>query len=172
MEEVKSKNWYMLLLKGLVMVFLSALIFMDPFGALLAYTIYIGIGAIIAGVVILVKSFKVKRGKPGWGWGILEGMMDLFFGFVLLSHPSLTIEILPFVFGFWGVFYGIMLIVSAFSGEGSMMLKLLSGIFVFIMANIMMFNPLFAGMTIAIWVAILFLIVGIYNIFISLIIKA
>lgn len=171
MEKTISKNWYFLLLKGLVMVLLAALIFMNPLEALLAYSVYIGIGAIIAGIFILIKSFREKRGAPGWGWGILEGIMDLFVGYFLLSHPELTIEKLPIVIGFWGIFYGITLIVNAFSGEGNMMLKLLSGILVFIVANIIMFNPSFAGMALAIWMAILLMMLGIYNIFISFILK-
>lgn len=171
MENVTSKFWYMILLRGIVLILLSVLIFMDPEKSWIAFTLYIGIGALASGFFILIKGFSEKRGEPGWGWSVFTGMIDLFLGYVLISHPSLTFETLPFIIGFWGAFYGISLIVSAFSSRGSMLLKLISGILLFALANLIMFNPLFAGMTLAIWIAVLLMIAGLYSIFISYIIK-
>lgn len=167
MKKTISKNWYMQLLKGLIMVLMAILIFMDPEDALRAYTVYIGMGIALSGILILLKSLSERKDNPVWAWGVLEALMDLFIAYVLLSHPTLTDEVLPFVIGFWSVFYGLSLIISAFSGDGNMLLKLLSGILVFVLANIMMFNPLFAGLTFTIWVGVLFMIIGLYNVWIA-----
>ena len=164
MESVISKTRTMLLVKGLIMLLLSALIFMNPAEAILTYAVYIGIGAVLSGVLVLFKSISSRSEAKGWGWGALEGLLDLFIGYVLLSNPGLTAEILPFVIGFWAAFYGIMLIIDAFSGNGSLMLKLLAGILILIVANVMIVNPLAAGMSLAVWVAVILLISGIYNI--------
>lgn len=164
MDSVITKTRTMLLIKGLIMVLLSALIFLNPAEAILSYAVYIGMGAVLAGVLILFKSISVRSEVKGWGWGALEGLLDLFIGYVLLSKPGLTADVLPLVIGFWGAFYGIMLIIDAFSGNGSLMLKLLAGILILIVSNVMIVNPMAAGMSLAVWVSVILLISGIYNI--------
>ena len=164
MENVILKTRTMLLIKGLIMFLLAALILMNPAEALLSYAVYIGIGAMLAGILVLFKSISSRKEVKAWGWGALEGLLDLFVGYILLSNPGLTAEVLPFIIGLWAVFYGIMLIIDAFSGNGSLMLKLIAGILVIIVANIMITNPLTAGMSLAVWVAVILLISGIYNI--------
>ena len=53
MENQLTKNWYMPLVKGVIMILLAILIFIAPEGALLAWAFYIGIGLLIAGIVII-----------------------------------------------------------------------------------------------------------------------
>lgn len=171
MEKEISKNWYMLLIKGIIMALLAILIFMSPGTALLTYVIYIGIGFGIAGVVRIIQGFQAKGLLDNWGWIVFEGAMDIILSFVLMAHPALTASILPFIMGFWGAFFGFLLIVDAFSGTGSMGMKLLSGILIVILGFIIMFNPIAMGMTLAVWVGIMLMIVGIFNIVISFSLK-
>ena len=164
MEKQISKNWYMALIKGIIMVLLAVLMFMSPADTLLAYVLYIGIGFIISGIVLIVQGISVKDALDNWGWIVFEGLMDIFLGYILMAHPDLTVAILPIMIGFWGAFYGILLIVDSFSGTGSAGLKIISGILIVILANIIMFNPLAFGLTLAIWLGVILLFAGIYNI--------
>ena len=114
----KSKNWYMLLIKGIIMILLAILVFSSPGGALLTYALYIGIGVIIAGIVSIVQGFQSKGLDDKWGWTVLGGALDLILGFILMALAGLTAAILPFIFGFWATFFGFSLFVSAFAGTG------------------------------------------------------
>ncbi len=161
----------MVLIKGIIMILLAILIFSSPGTALVAFGLYIGIGLFITGIVVLYRGFTIRKVSPNWGWIVLEGFLDLFLGYILMANPLVTAEILPFVFGFWAAFYGIYLIIDAFSEAGNRAIKIISGIVIIIFANIIMFNPLFAGMTLAIWVGIMLFVAGIYNVIISFSLK-
>lgn len=171
MEKITSKYWYMLLLKGIIMIVLAILIFMSPAGALLTYVIWIGLGFIIAGIVRLVQGFQAKGVLDNWGWLVLEGVIDIILGFILMAHPGVTAAILPFLIGFWAAFYGFFLLIDAFSGKGSAFLKIIAGILIVILAFHIMFNPIELGIAMAIWIGIMLLIAGIYNVIASFSLK-
>ena len=171
MENQVSKNWYMLLLKGIIMILLAILIFMSPADALLTYVLYVGIGFIIAGIVRIIQGFSAKGTQESWGWIVFEGLMDLFLGYILMIHPDLTVSIFPIMMGFWAAFYGIFLVVGAFSGTGGMGIKLISGILMFLLANFIIFNPVSFGLALTIWIGLMLLVVGIYNIITSFSLK-
>jgi uncharacterized membrane protein HdeD (DUF308 family) len=171
MEDQIKINWYTVLINGIIMILLALLVFYSPGGALLAYALYLGIGFALAGVIFIFQGISMRKGNTNWGWIVFEGFLDLFLGYILLTNPVVTAAIIPFVVGFWAAFYGIYLIIDSFSGTGSMILKLLSGILVLVLGNVIMFNPIAGGLTIAIWFAVLLMIVGIYNVIISFSIK-
>ena len=171
MENSISKNWYMVLIKGIIMILLAVLIFMSPVDALITYALWIGLGFSLAGIFRIIQGFSAKGSYDGWGWLVLEGVLDLFVGFILMANPILTAEILPFLIGFWAGFYGLFLIVDAFSGTGSMGMKLIAGILILILGTMILFNPIAAGITAAIWIGIILLFVGVYNVIISFSLK-
>ena len=171
MENSISKNWYMLLIKGIIMILLAILIFMSPGGALLASVLYLGIGLTIAGIVRIVQGFQAKGIMDNWGWIVLEGVIDIIAGFILMANPDVSAAVLPFIIGFWATFYGFYLIIDAFSGTGSMGMKIIAGILTVIIGFTIMYNPVMMGMTLAVWIGILLLIVGIFNVFASFSLK-
>ncbi len=171
MENQITSNWYMVLIKGILMILLAFLVFSSPGGALLTYVMYIGIALLITGFMILYRGISSRKDNPKWGWVVFEGLLDILLGYVLLSNPLVTAAVLPFVFGFWAVFYGALLFITSFSATENKMMKILSGLLLFFIGAMIMRNPIFAGMSLAIWVAVLLLIVGIYNVIISFSLK-
>ena len=163
METQISKYWYMVLIKGIIMVLLALLLFNSPADSLLAYVLWIGIGFIISGIAIIVQGIAAK-GVQGWGWIVFGGVMDIFLGYILMAHPSLTVSIIPIMIGFWAAFYGIFLIIDAFTGTGGAVMKIIFGILIIILANTIIFNPVAFGLTLAIWLGVILLFSGIYNI--------
>ena len=172
MENQISKYWYLTLIKGIIMVLLAVLLFNSPADSLLVYVLYIGIGFIIAGIAIIAQGISAKGVLDNWGWVVFGGVMDIFLGYILMAHPALTVSVLPIMIGFWAAFYGIFLIIDSFSGTGGGLLKIIFGILILIMANVIIFNPVAFGLTMAIWLGIILLIAGIYNVFISFQMKA
>jgi len=171
MENSITKNWYMLLIKGIIMILLAILIFMSPADALLTYVLYLGIGLTVAGLVRIFQGFQAKGTLDNWGWIVMEGVIDIIAGFILMAHPAVSAAVLPFIIGFWGTFYGFYLVIDAFSGTGSTGMKLIAGILTVIIGFAIMFNPIMMGMTLAVWIAILLLIVGIFNVIASFSLK-
>ena len=171
MENQIKLNWYMVLIKGIIMTLLALMVLSSPGSALLAFALYLGIGLFLTGIAMIYRGFSLKKVNSHWGWIVFEGFLDLFLGYILLANPLVTASVLPFVFGFWATFYGISLFINAFSATDHKTMKIVSGILIIIIGNIIMFNPIFAGMTMAVWVGALLLIAGIYNVIVSFSLK-
>lgn len=171
MEKTTSKNWYMLLIKGIIMILLAILILANPATALVTYAIWIGLGFIIAGIVRLVEGFQAKGVLDNWGWIALEGAIDIVLGLVLMAHPGITVAIFPFLIGFWAAFYGFFLVIDAFSGDGNTFLKVIAGILIIVLAFTIMFNPVMMGIGLTIWIGFILLIAGIFNVISSFSLK-
>lgn len=164
MNKQANKFWYWFLIKGIIMILLALLIFQNPGGTLLAIALYIGIGFLLTGIIVIGQGFLARKLFPNWGWRVFEGILDLVLGFILIAHPALTASVLPFIIGFWGAIYGFYLAIDGFSGDGNALVKAISGILLLIFSFIVMFNPLFAGYSMVIWVGIILLLGGIYNV--------
>ena len=171
MEKQITQHWYLTLIKGIIMVLLALLLFTSPVDSLLVYVVYIGIGYIIAGIALIVQGISAKNVLNNWGWIVFEGAMDIFLGYILMAHPALTVSVIPVMIGIWAAFYGLFLIIDAFSGTGSGWLKIIFGILIFVMANTVILNPVAFGLTLAIWIGVILLFAGIYNIFNSFSLK-
>jgi len=171
MENVTNNLWYYPLIKGLIMIILALLIFLSPGGAILAWALYIGIGFILAGLLLISKGFSQRKSKSNWGWRVFEGIVDLLLGFILVANPLVTATILPFIFGFWGTVYGISLFLDSFdlqTGKGAQMFL---GVILFLLSLIIMFNPFTAALSITVWLGVILLISGIWNVYMAFKIK-
>lgn len=167
MEETISKKWYFILIKGIIMILLSLLIFFSPADTLITYSILFGLGFSITAVIRIIQGIAAKKANESWAWVIFEGSIDLLIGFIFLTHPNLTISIMAFFIGFWAAIMALFLIIEGFSGVRSSAIKIISG-FIFLLVGFKcMFNPLAAGMTMAVWVGVVFLVIGIYNVVFS-----
>ncbi len=167
MEKQIAKNWYMFLIKGIIMILLAILVFNHPGATLLGVAVYLGIGLVITGIIAIGLGIAERKLNPDWRWRTFEGVIDLILGFIVINNPVLTISIIPFLIGFWAGIYGIFLFIDAFSSKESRGLKMISGILIFLLAWVLMFNPLFMGLTMVIWFGVLLLINGIANVIIS-----
>ena len=119
MEKQITKNWYMVLIKGIIMILLAILVLNHPGESLLGVAVYLGIGLLITGIIIIGLGIAERKVNQHWGWRTFEGVMDLVLGFIVIAHPVLTMSFIPFLIGFWAAMNGIFLIIDAFSGKGS-----------------------------------------------------
>lgn len=172
MKDQIAKNWYLVLIKGIIMVLLAILVLMSPAGTLLTYVVWLGIGVVISGIMRIVQGISAKGALDNWGSLVFEGVIDIFFGFILMLHPGITLTILPIMIGFWAAFYGLSLMIDGFSSSENKGLKIFFGIFILILANVIIFNPISFGLTMAIWFGVILLFSGIFNVIISFNIKS
>lgn len=161
----------MLLIKGMIMISLAILIIMLPADALRASVLYLGIGLTLAGMVRIVQSIYATGVVDNWRWILILGVIDITAGLILMINPLVSLEVLPFIIGFWATFYGLYTVIDAFSGPERRGIKIFAGILTIIIGSMIMYNPVMMGMTMAIWIGILLLIVGIFNVIASFSLK-
>ncbi len=73
--------------------------------------------------------------------------------------------------GIWAGFYGVIQIIDAFKAKDNRLLMIIIGIIIILLAGVIIFNPLLLGLTIAIWLGVLLLVAGVYNIYLAIKIK-
>ena len=165
------KHWRLILIKGIILVILSFIIFGHPVGALLGLTLYIGIALNLTGLLLIVSALSNRKADDQWGLKLTEGIFDVLFAFILLSNPAITAAVFPFLVGFWMIFYGIMLFTGSFTakkgGDSSWWINLVGGILTVIFGYIIMTNLLTGVIVISFLIGSGFMLFGLMNIFMA-----
>lgn len=167
-----AKNWWLVLLKGILLIALAIFVFRQPVGTILVLAVYIGIVLLVTGLTLIVVSLSARKEMDNWGWRLAEGLLDVLFGFVLVANPGVTAVVLPFLIGFWAIFYGILMFVDAFAAKSAGMdqwwLQLILGVLMVLFGDMVAFNPVVGIMTVTIWIGLAMLIAGIFNVILAL----
>jgi len=158
------KHWYFLLIAGLIYIAVGVWVF-------LALTILFSISFLVSGISEIAFAISNRNELDGWGWNLAFGIMGSLAGLLLLSHPLISIETLPLFVGFVALFRSILAI--SFSMElkkygvknwGSL---LFIGILGVIFSYILIWNPLFAGLTLVYWTGLALVTLGTYSVYFS-----
>lgn len=165
------KNWWLPLIMGLIFILTSIWTFMSPNESYLALAIVFSISFLVSGFLEIVFSISNREVLQGWGWTLAFGILTVVVGVLLLSNMELTTASLPLYVGFLLMFQSFMGIGYAFDLKSYGVLDwgnlLALGILGVLFSFILIWNPIFGGMTLVIWTGIAFMVVGIYNIYIA-----
>ena len=164
----QTKYWWLTLLKGIVLIALAFFTFNHPTGALVGLALYIGIALMVTGFSITFAAISNHDSDDQWGWRLTEGIIDVLLASILLSNPEITATTIPFIIGFWMIFYGVMLFAGSFGlkkvGYNGWWVTLLGGILTVFVGYVIM-NNLFAGIfAITFWMGCGILLFGLANI--------
>jgi uncharacterized membrane protein HdeD (DUF308 family) len=111
MVDVLARNWWVLLVRGLVAIAFGIATFLLPGIALFALILAFGIWAALDGAFALVAAFGPNV-HHRWVL-ILEGIVGLGAGFVAFRYPGLTGLTLLLLIAWWAVVTGVLEIVAA-----------------------------------------------------------
>lgn len=166
------KNWWLVLIKGIILIVLAFFVFRHPIETLVGLTVFIGVSLLFTGIFLVIASISNSKTDDNWGWKLAEGIIDVIFAIVLLSNPGITAAVFPFIVGFWMMIYGVILLVGSFTlkkeGDSNWWLNLLGGVLTVIFGYIITSNLLAGSIAITIWIGIGLLIFGIINIVVSM----
>lgn len=146
------KNWWLVALKGLLLLVLGIFAVTRPAAAIMTLVTYTGIVSLLVGAFLVIAGISNFKRK-GSGWTIAEGVFDILFGVIVLTYPFTSSVAAATIFsiflGFWALFGGFTLIGNAFryrKVKGSKWgLILVGGILTVICGWVIIANP-FANM--------------------------
>jgi len=128
MLNLLQKNWWLLTIKGSILLIFSLFAFINPGASAATLAMWFALLIIIDGIATTftaVGSWKEREDK----WLFLaEGLISLIFGLILFMTPGVTLLIVSLFIGFWFVFAGVSRIAKAIQlrkeieGEGWMIL--------------------------------------------------
>src|SRR5215204_5784031 len=145
-----AKKWWVLLLRGILLIIIGLLAFVSP----LTWVIFVGIYMLIDGVTMLISGFSDQpAGQSRWPLLIL-GILGLIAGLIILWDPELGGVTLTYVIAAWAVVGGILTIISAIRVREEIDNEwwlVLSGILAVIF-GILVFTDVLAGILTVAWV--------------------
>ncbi len=165
------KHWYLSLILGILFICVGIWVLRTPLESYLTLSILFSVTIFISGISEIIFSITNRKEMDNWGWVLAGGIIDLLLGIWLISSPLLSITILPFVVGFMLMFRSMVAMGFAFDVKGfadsSWGWLLAVGILGLLFSFILLWNPLFAGLTIVIWTGCAIITLGIFRIILS-----
>lgn len=166
-----GKHWYLPLISGIVFIGIGILVFNTPLTSYLTLAAIFAITFLFTGILEILYAIGNRKGSDHWGWSLAGGIVDFLLGILLVSRPDITIIVLPFYIGFGILFRSIMAIGWSLElrrqqiGDWGNLLGV--GIIGAVAAFILLWNPLLAGMTIIFYTALAFVVIGIFQVYLS-----
>ena len=148
-----TRNWWVLLLKGIAAVLFGILAFQVPIITLAVLVLMFGVYALVDGIFSLGAAVAGWRHQENRWLLLLEGLVGLAAAFVTLTTPALTAVALVFFIAMWALATGVLKIIEAIrlrkeiSGEFWLVL---SGIASVAFAFLVMLRPA-AGALAMVW---------------------
>ena len=165
------KHWYIPLVTGIIFILLGIYIFTVPLETYLTLSYLFSISFIVSGVLEILFSIQNRSLLSGWGWYLTSGLLTFGIGIYLIANPEISIATLPFVAGFTLLFrsaYGL-----GFSFDlkeygviewGNIAILSVIGI---IVSFLLLFNPLFTGVSLIVITGLAFITTGTVAILLS-----
>jgi uncharacterized membrane protein HdeD (DUF308 family) len=155
MREAIARNWWALVLRGLLGIGLGVITFVWPGITLASLVILFGIYAFIDGVLAGIAAVRALERHERWGALLIEGIAGILTGIVAFVWPAITTVVLVFIVGAWAIVTGVFEIAAAMklrkhvSGEW---LLAVTGIASVIFGALILFAPLVGALVLAIWI--------------------
>lgn len=111
MLELMARNWWVLMVRGIVAVILGVAVFIWPGITLSVLVLLWGVYAMVDGVLALVVAFQGRTANR-WITG-LGGVVGIAAGVIAFVWPDITALALTFVVAAWAILTGILELVAA-----------------------------------------------------------
>lgn len=173
-SQVKNtgKNWWIVLVLGIILIVTGICTLPSPLQSFIALSIVFSISFLTSGILEIYYDLNNQNKIPNWGWNLAFGILTTMVGILLLIHPKISIATLPFYVGFVIMFRSIMAIAWATNLKNYTDVNVTSimfmGILGLLFSFILLWNPILAGLTVIVWTALAFLLIGGTSIYISL----
>jgi uncharacterized membrane protein HdeD (DUF308 family) len=118
MLEALARNWWTVLLRGVVALIFGLLALIWPDITVLVLVTLFGAYALVDGALALGRAIVGRRGAGGSrGWLAITGITGILAGIVVLAWPGETALVLLWLIAAWAILTGVLEIISAVRGR-------------------------------------------------------
>jgi uncharacterized membrane protein HdeD (DUF308 family) len=108
-----SRNWWVLLVRGLIAIAFGVLTWMQPGISLAAFVLLFGAYVLVDGVLTVWTAIAGHKENSSWWILLLWGLVGIAAGVVTLLAPGITALVLLFYIAAWAIVTGVLEIVAA-----------------------------------------------------------
>ncbi len=109
-SNVKSENWWWLILEGAFGIMIGILTLVQPAAMGQAWLLLIAVWAIVTGLFEIITAIRLRKAIEGELWYILAGLASVIFGVLVLVYPVSGAVAIGFLLGIYAVIFGIILV--------------------------------------------------------------
>ena len=113
LREVLAKNWWLILLRGIMAVAFGVLAFVWPGITLLALVFLFGAYALIDGILSIIAAARNRGTTAPTGWLAFIGVLGLLAGLATFFWPGITALALLVLIAVWSILQGLFTIAGA-----------------------------------------------------------
>jgi uncharacterized membrane protein HdeD (DUF308 family) len=163
MTFVLARNWWSLVIRGIVAILVGVITFVWPGITLGALILLFGAYALLDGIFATIGAWKAARAHERWGALVFEGIAGIGASAVTVVLPGITALVLVYVIAAWAVVTGSLEIMAAMrlrkyiSGEW---LLILSGVASILFGILAIVIPLVGALAIALGFGIYAIVFG------------
>jgi len=165
------KYWYIPLIVGLIFIGIGVYTIISPLESYLALSILFSLSFLFSGISEIIFSISNRKEIDNWGWTLTFGILTFLLGVLLVMNPVISITTLPIYVGFVMLFRSIMGISYALELKNYGVLDwgnlMVLGILGLLFSFVLIWNPLFAGMTIVFWTGLALISGGAFSVYLS-----
>ncbi|MFV0151601.1 HdeD family acid-resistance protein [Empedobacter falsenii] len=162
------KHWYVPAIIGVLLIVFGIYIFTTPLETYGTLTMLFSLSFLFSGIAETLFSVQNRKIIEGWGWYLTGGIFNSVIGLMLLSRPEISAFTLPLVVGFTLMFRSIQGLGFSFELKNYGSLKwgnlAIASILGLVFSIILLFNPIFTGISLVVMTALAFIFSGITGI--------
>jgi uncharacterized membrane protein HdeD (DUF308 family) len=159
-----ARNWWSLVIRGVLAILLGIMTFAWP-GITLTVLVFLFAGyALVDGVVSIAGAVRAAEAHERWGALLLEGIVGIAAAAVTIAWPAITALALVWVIAAWAIITGVFELVAAIrlrkhiSGEW---LLVLGGLASVAFGVLILIAPLAGALVIALWFGVYCVVFGV-----------
>jgi uncharacterized membrane protein HdeD (DUF308 family) len=169
-----ARNWWVLLIRGILAILFGIIAWMNPLMTLAVLVIVFAAYAIVDGIFAIAMSLTAPREYGGWVWLLASGVAGIAIGVLTFLWPGVTAVLLLYWILAWLVVTGVFQIVAGIRlrkeirGE---FLLILGGIVSVVFGLYLMANPALGALAVLWMIAFYAFLTGILTIVVAIRLK-
>ncbi len=101
---MNPRYWWVQILLGIALMAISIWFYWTPVATYVSLALFFSYAMFVSGIFEIINAIEVRKDFKGWGLLLLGGLIDLVLGVYLISHESITLQVLPILLGLWFLF--------------------------------------------------------------------
>jgi len=103
MGTIAAKYWWVLLVRGILLVVLGIMMLAWPQATLTVFVVLFAAYLFVDGVMAIAQGFSERKaGRPS-GWNFTQGALAIAFGIVVLAWPRGVATVFVYIIAFWAI---------------------------------------------------------------------